>query len=209
MSFNAKNIKIAKTGFEYKCLFIFIDAHRKMKSDNNYNTSWEENKITVVLVNYVKESKSAKKWSLDIVREYYLDDYQDKHSDPDKAPRIDIRFSQWNGKTLFEYFIEAKNLCENGWTKEDGSKVSSSYQLNRYVNKGVSHFISGYYPSNGCLCGYILEGNNNMIIDKLNDVLAKKPFDRLQIAKTINDHSMIYKIRYDDNELLNIFFDYK
>jgi hypothetical protein len=209
MSLNKKNIKIAKAGFEYKCLFIFIDAHRKMKLENNYNISWKENKITKVLAKYVKESELAKKWSLDIVREYYLDDYQEENTDPDETPRIDIRFSQWNGNTIFEYFIEAKNLCEKDWIKESGSKVSSSFQLNRYVNYGVSHFISGYYPLYGCLCGYILEGNNDIIINKLNDILEKKSFNRLQIAKTINGHSMIYKIRHDDKELLNIFFDYK
>lgn len=209
MSFNPKNAKIAKAGFEYKCLLMLIDAHRKMKSENNYNISWKENKFTKVLVQYVKASELTKKWNMDIVREYYLDDYQDENADPDKTPRIDIRFSNWNSKSLFEYFIEAKNLCGNDWTKEDGSNVSSSYQLNRYVNKGVSHFISGHYPSTGCLCGYILEGNNDMIIKKLNDILERKSLNQLQIAKSINGHSMIYKLRNDDNELLNILFNYK
>lgn len=209
MTFNTKNTKIAKAGFEYKCLFVFIDAHRKMKSENNYNISWKENKITKVLIKYVKESELAKKWSMDIVREYYLDNYQEENTDPDKTPRIDIRFSQWNSKTLFEYFIEAKNLCENDWIKEDGKKVSSSYLLNRYINKGVKHFLVDYYPTNGCLCGYILEGNNDTIINKLNDILNKKSFDRLHFAKVINKHSLIYKIRCDNNELINIFLDYK
>ena len=52
------------------------------------------------------------------------------------------------------YHIEAKNLCENNWIKSTGANINSSYQLNRYVDKGISHFISGYYPSNGCVWLY-------------------------------------------------------
>jgi hypothetical protein len=208
MRINPEHVKNAKAGFEYKCLFILIDACYKMKSENNYDISWKENKITRVLTQYIKASKLSTKWRMDIVREYYLDNYQDEYTDPDETPRIDIRFTQWNGEALFEYFIEAKNLCENDWIKESGSKVSSSYLLKRYVSKGVLHFISGYYPPNCCLCGYIMEGNNNTIINKLNDILENKSLNQLQISRAINEHSMIYKIKYDDNELINIFFDY-
>jgi hypothetical protein len=209
MSFNSANIKNAKAGFEYKCLYVIIEAYRQMKAENNYENSWKENKITKVLVNYVKNCEYSKKWNLDIIREYYLDDYQNQDADPDATPRIDMRFTQWNGMLQFDYFIEAKNLCENDWFKPDKSRVSSSRHLNRYINTGIAHFLSGYYPSNGCLCGYILEGDNERIINKLNDILIKKSYNTLKIAKPINNHNLVYNIINNNSVLLNVFLDFK
>ena len=180
-----------------------------MKLENNYNSSWKENMITKTLANYVKKNNFAIKWNLDIIREHYLDDYQEENSDPDKAPRIDIRLSQWNNKILFEYFIEAKNLCENDWFKENGSKVSASVQLNRYINKGVKHFLSNYYPSNGCMCGYILNGNTKKTIAKLNNILKKKSTNQLKVYKPINNYDLIYTIKHNKEELINLFFDFE
>ncbi|NJO90159.1 MAG: hypothetical protein HC831_15350 [Chloroflexia bacterium] len=60
MSFNSKNIHIVKAGFPYKCISVFIDAYQIMLRENNYNTSWKENKITKVLVKYYKNSHYCK-----------------------------------------------------------------------------------------------------------------------------------------------------
>lgn len=210
MSFNTRNIKNVRDGFELKCLFILIKSYRNMKSENNYNCSWKENKITKTLVNYVKNNEWARKWHFEIVREYYLDEYQPDNKDPDETPRIDIRFSQWERESHFFYFIEAKNLCANDWIKEDGKTiVKSAYQIGRYINKGVSHFSSGYYPINGCLCGYILKGEPDLVINILNNYLAKESFNKLERALPISEYSLIYKIKFKNSELINIFFEFK
>lgn len=209
MSFNQKNVHITKAGFTKKCLFVFIDAYYEMKANINYDNSWKENKITKTLISYIKENEMAKKWKLDIVREFYLDEYQEENADPDETPRIDMRFSKWQGSSLFEYFIEAKNLCETDWIKEKGTKVSSSYQLNRYIDTGVKHFFTDYYPKSGCLCGYIVQGNTGNIIDKLNIILKKKTLNKLYPSTPINNFKLIFTINQDNFELSNIFFEFK
>lgn len=210
MNFNSKNVKIAKAGFEYKCLFIIIDGFRLMKAANKYSLDWEEEQITAQLINFIELCPSRKKWKIHIKPEIriYTDQIINGEKLPKEASKIDMQMLSWQTEDEDIYHIEAKNLCENNWTKSIGAKVSSSYQLNRYINKGVLHFISDYYPSNGCLCGYILEGSSDKIISKLNDILENKSLNQLQISKIINGHSMIYKIRYENNELLNIFFNY-
>ncbi len=42
----------------------------------------------------------------------------------------------------------------------------------RYVKTGIDSYLSGKYPSNGCLIGYILQGKIDNIISCLNDCLC-------------------------------------
>lgn len=211
MSLNSKNIKIAKAGFEYKCLFVLVDGFRLMKAANKYAIDWEEEQITAQLIDFIELSQSRNKWKIHIkpeIRMYNLEIIKGRIV-PKKAPKIDMQMLSWQTEAENVYHIEAKNLCESDWTKGSGASVSSSYQLNRYINSGISNFFSGFYPSNGCVCGYILKGTIDNIISKLNTILANKSLNQLQVSRRINGHSMIYKIRYDDNELINIFFYYQ
>ncbi|HPO61797.1 MAG TPA: hypothetical protein PK762_01800 [Candidatus Kapabacteria bacterium] len=174
----------------------------------NYNSSWKENIITRNLVKYIKNNNSNKsKYKIDIVREFPLDDYQEEEIDADETPRIDFRFSKWKSENFYEYFIEEKNLCEKDWIKENGSNVSSSKLLNRYINTGIEHFFTNYYPLDGCLCGYIMQGDLENIISKLNFILEKKSYNQLLLNnKSINNYNQIYTIKKDNYSLLNIFF---
>ena len=206
MSLNPQHIHIAKSGFERKCIFVFIDAYHSLILENTLSSSWKENKITKELVKYFKNSSYFSKWGLDIVREYYLDEYYEE-TDPDKTPRIDIKITNNQIQKKFDYFIEAKNLCETDWKKETGTKVSAKNLQQRYIDTGISHFVSGYYPSNGCLCGYILQGNTDNIIHKINEILEKKSLNCLELTNPINNHRLIYNYKRDTEVLINLFFE--
>lgn len=210
MSFNSQNIQNAKAGFEYKCLFVLIEGYRLMKKDNKYSKDWEEEQFSAQLTSYIELCPSRQTWRIHIKPEIriYTQQILSGKKLPRKASRIDMQMLSWQNINEEVYHIEAKNLCENNWIKCTGAKVSSSYQLNRYVNYGICHFISGYYPSNGCMCGYILEGNEDNIIHKLNTILTKKSLNNLELIKAINGHNSIYKINFRDNELINLFFNF-
>ena len=119
-----------------------------------------------------------------------------------------MRFAKWNSDNHFEYFVEFKNLSENNWIKDSGVKVRSTTLIKRYVTTGIKHFHSGYYPSIGCLCGYITEGKPEDIVDKLNSVLVTMLFNPLEKINPINNHNYIYQIRFDKFSLKNIFFEF-
>lgn len=211
MSFNTKNIKIAKAGFGYKCLFILTEGYRAIKEAGKYSVSWEEEDLTAQLIYYTEISPACKKWKIHVnpeIRIYTEEVIYGKKASK-KASRIDMQMLSWQNEHKDIYYVEAKNLCENDWIKENGATVSSSYQLNRYVNAGVKHFFSNYYPPNSCLCGYILNGDNNVIFNKLNMILKKKSFNELQISKPVNKHNLIYTTEHDYSKLINIFFDFK
>lgn len=209
MGFKKQNKKEAKKSFKNKCLFVIVEGYYSMKSDGNFNSDWEEGDLTEQLIYFMNLSSFAQKWKIDVIPEKRLSSKTSafENKTAKKSPRIDMRLMSWQKAAKQEFYVEAKNLCETNWDKKDGVTVSSSYQLNRYVNTGVKHFISGYYPSNGCLCGYILQGNKKNIIQKINVILEKKALNKLELANPINNHSLIYNIKNDTQNLLNLFFE--
>lgn len=209
MRLNPKHIHIARQGFQNKCLFVLVEGYNLMKVNGNYQSDWEEEDLTEQLIYYMEESPYSSKWELDIIPEFRLYSKKSsfKNKTAKKTPRIDIRFSKWQNQKKFEYFIESKNLCETDWKKETGTKVSAKKLQNRYVDTGISHFISGYYPSNGCLCGYILQGNTKNIIQKINEILDKKSLNSLKLDNSINNHSLIYSYKTGTEILINLFFE--
>jgi len=207
MSFNARNISSVRSGFEYKCLFVLIESYNLTKASGSFDPSWKENKFTQTLVSHIKGSELSKKWELSPVREFYLDELS-TDDDPDKAPRIDLQFSNWTNHVNFEYFVEFKNLSENNWTKSTGAKVKANALIKRYVTTGIEHFASGYYPPNGCLCGYVTQGNTESIVSKLNAILIENSFNTLEKTEPINNHDLIYQIKFEYFNLKNIFFEF-
>jgi hypothetical protein len=211
MSFNKKNAQIAKAGFQYKCLFILTEAYRVMKENGNYSVSWEEENLTAQLIYYTENCLYCIKWKIHVIQErrIYTEEIIFGEKSSKRASRIDMQMLSWQNENKDVFHIEAKNLCENDWVKKGGTTVSSSYQLNRYVNTGVKHFFSNHYPSNSCLCGYILQGDTEDVIEKINAILKKKSLNELQVSTPINKHNQIYTIKHDNFELFNIFLDFK
>jgi len=207
MSFNTQNISSVRNGFEYKCLFVLIESYHLMKYDMNFDSSWIENKFTKTLVSYIKGCEYSKRWELDVVREFYLDELS-VEDDPDKTQRIDLRFANWINSINFEYFVEFKNLSENDWTKSTGVNVHAVPLISRYITTGIRHFASGYYPQNGCLSGYITQGKTENIVNKLNDILTERLFNILEKIEPINNHELIYQIQIQKFHLKNIFFEF-
>lgn len=77
---------------------------------------------------------------------------------------------------LNEYAIllKQKNLIENNCTKQGRkSKLSAKKIQERYISTGIDHFISGEYPFNGCMLGYIIEGTPTRIVENINEILLQ------------------------------------
>jgi hypothetical protein len=159
--------------FEDNCVQLLLESHKELlKTGSNFKES-DENAITVQLIGCMKKNPISADYKIDITREQYIDtdDVYSGMKDPDKSPRIDIRLMNWSGSEKVEYFFESKNLYENNFTKK-GNKtpVDARFYQKRYINTGIQNFIDGKYPR-GCLIGYILEGNPDGVVEKINILL--------------------------------------
>jgi hypothetical protein len=184
---NKNIIKIFKLQFEDNCISLLLEGYNAACGSAKSYTEDDENEITVKLVGLMRANDKSRDYKIDIVREYYLDDDANfsgnKH--PDTSPRIDIRFMNWSTEDKFEYFIEAKNLAENDWIKNTNASVNANGLRKRYVETGIHNFISGKYK-NGCLIGYVLEGNPDAIVRKINDYLTKKKRPKEHLSHSQN-----------------------
>ncbi len=171
---------------------ILIEAYRVLIESNQYDLDWEEEQINQQLVVYMRKSKIRNKYQLTIGLERKLFNENElpiQNNNPKKLPRIDINIVSWSFQenSELEYFFEAKNLYENDY----GKKIASAY-INRYIDTGIENFRIDRY-NNGSIIGYILNGDIDNIIEKLNIQLKK---DRKNKNKVVNYLSAIEKKNY-------------
>lgn len=170
---NQNIISLFKAKFESNCICLLLDAYTSLRSSGRQVNEESENNITAQLVGFMKKNPLRSSLEISLTRESYLDsdEIYNGLQDADKSPRIDIKYSVWNSNVEIEYYMEAKNLAENNWIKiSTGATVDAHKLRKRYIKTGIDNFIGGKYP-NGCLLGFILEGDTAKIIELINKLL--------------------------------------
>jgi hypothetical protein len=169
-SFNPEYINSTLQVLERRCLTLLSEGYCITKSNGNISIDWEEEDISKELLLCLSTNKKRLEWQIDIVPEYRI--YKNDSISAKSSSRIDFRFSGWTA-CQWEYFAEAKNLIEvDSYKVGRKTKISASKLHKRYIETGIGHYVSGKYPSNGCLIGYILQGETENIISCLNDCLC-------------------------------------
>ena len=185
-----------RSAYEKNCLGLLIDGYRKLLASGTLDIDWEEEKITMELARYMKVSNLERDLRIHIVAEprLYTDATYASDRLPKEAPKIDLQLLNWSSPYELTYNIEAKNLAENDWIKSVGSSVSSSYLTARYIETGIGNFINERY-ANGCLAGYVLNGEAGNVVDKLNGLLAKRKrtFEDLSMSEAIEGYTFCYQ----------------
>jgi hypothetical protein len=186
-----------RSAFKGMCLHALIESYKNAFAAKSVDKDWEEDNITIHLIDKMEALDFVKERQITIIPQYPIYDNEmiNEGKNVKTAPIIDMKLNKWFSKDKIEFTIEAKNLCENDWTKSKGTNVSASYYKNRYINTGIEHFVSGYYPF-GCLVGYVLQGNVIKIVGDINKIIVKKALSpRIEIienANSINDYPHCY-----------------
>ncbi|MCS3801166.1 hypothetical protein [Niastella sp. OAS944] len=197
--------------FEDNCVQLLLDSHKELlKTGKSFKES-DENAITVQLIGCMKKNPISDDYKIDITREQYFDsdEVYSGLKDPDKSPRIDIRLMNWSSAEKVEYFFESKNLYENNFTKVGHkSSVDAKYYQKRYINTGIQNFIKGIYPR-GCLVGYILEGNPEAVVEKINNLLkAEMRNGECLSKKFVNEKSQYCFVSFHNGGSLDNLYHY-
>ena len=139
---NQDIINLFKTKFEGNCIYLLLDAYTSLLNSGHKVSEESENNITAQLVGFMKKSQLRSDLQIHLERESYLDSDETfvGLQDADKSPRIDIKYSVWNSNVEIEYYMEAKNLAENNWTKKStGANVDAHKLRQRYIKTGIGH----------------------------------------------------------------------
>jgi len=198
--------KLGRSGI-IEILAVMWLSYDDLKADNIVTTSMRENNIT-------------EEWHIRLCRRWHSENRASRirvrlapvtqHEDDTMAfpqgspPTIDFCFREWD--ICNSYFgAECKNLYDH-----DNSHIQ------RYVDTGVKHYISGRYGSRSTvstMIGYILSGKTTEIADELKKAIsATKP--HLDMVRDITSRDAQYKsrhIRVLDKEsitLYHLLFDF-
>jgi hypothetical protein len=175
-SLSSEIISQFQESFEINCLSLFGEAYIHINGTLNISIDWEEENISANFFDYIDKSERAIGLNINISDEHrlYYQNILSGETTAKSASRIDFRLTtNWTlEKRRCEFFIEAKNLIENDCTKKGRkTKINASENHTRYVKTGIDSFISDKYPQNGCLIGYVLQGNPENIVSKINSIL--------------------------------------
>ncbi len=162
--------------FETNCLSLFGEAYTHINNTLNITIDWEEENISANFFDYIDKSERAIGLNINISDEHrlYYQNILSGQTTAKSASRIDFRLTtNWTqAKMRCQFYIEAKNLIEDDCIKKGRkSKLNAKKNHERYVNTGIDSFISDKYPQNGCLIGYVLQGNPDNIVAKINSTL--------------------------------------
>lgn len=193
----SSHIKIEfKRALVGRCVEVLVKGYQSMIAASQYNLSWEEEQFSAHLISHMENLEEANQYRMDIIPEPRLYDQEviEGKKAPKKSSKADIRICMWSNNTWstpvkFVYIIEAKNLSEQDWKKESGSKVIAKAQKKRYIETGIDHFISGHYPE-GCLAGYVVQGDSDKIVSGINEIL--KQVSPSRESEILKDKEAIY-----------------
>lgn len=162
-------------GFHDNCIILIGDACQNLKDRHVVTINWDEETISASIFTYIDKSSKAAERRISISNEYRLYGTQVLKGmrNAKNTPRIDFRFdASWHNVTKVEFFVEAKNLIQNVCHKQNNKKDLNPKQIQkRYIKTGIQRYTTNYYPSNGCMLGYVLEGDVALIVDSINSLM--------------------------------------
>ena len=160
------------------CVGLLDAAYAEVIGAHIVKSDWEENAISELLKNRMNANPATLQMHITaIVEQRLLPEvlYQALPS-VERAPRIDIMIGgfEWgpNGKRI-TYYMEAKNLYSQDFKKAKNTTITSSMAYaKRYISTGIDHILSGYYPEDALLLGYVLVGTVSKAVEKVNEQLV-------------------------------------
>jgi len=185
-------------GFENRCIRLIVAAYHSAIHEKTVSVDWNENDITAQLHEYIDSNPLRIKWSISSNVEHHLpkDSIKKEKGFSAKFARIDLRFVTLK-KLEYKYYMEAKNLKEKVYALK-----------RRYIKEGIDSFISGKYQ-NGCLLGYLLDGDLELTVIGINSLLIRynrsTEIMKKQICKL---HNCYYESSHSDMNLKHYIFDF-
>ena len=188
-----------KIAYEKNCLGLLVDSYRKLLESGTMNIDWEEEKISMELIQYMKIANEERGLTIHIVPEprLYSKEIYDSGLKPKESPRIDLQLLSFNSSLELVYNMEAKNLAEIDWKKSTGASVKSSYLTGRYIKTGIENFVNNRY-GNGCLVGYVLNGEPHKVADNINALLKTEGRDaeKLYLSTAIEGYNFCFQSQH-------------
>lgn len=195
-------IEAFKKSFEEKCVSLLVSAYNTSITNLDYSIKWMENDFTSMLDKYINQNPQRLIWGwrieCHVEHHFHNNIIQNKKGYANKENRIDMKLSNISHGQEFCFYVEAKLL------KEKDSKL-----LNRYIDTGIDNYVFEKYPC-GILLGYLVEGDVDNTIQKVNGILVKNNRDsEILVRIPHNIHNQYFESTHPNFGIISHFvFDY-
>lgn len=196
----------AKKAFKSSCNTLLVKAYKKLQSDVAYEVTWEEDTFTANMYKVLDEiCLDEEAFYMPIYQEHQLTEYiLSGVTRPLKAKKIDIVFATFY-KPRLKYRIEAKILAECNTDKRNANNLSKEY-----VVSGIDRFVKKEYEPDGCMIGYIVNGNADSVLKAINLVLTgtNREKEILKGKHFIDEYEFCYDSEHCDFGLKHFLFHF-
>ncbi len=120
---------------------------------------------------------------------------------PNKAKRFDLLFTHLQYKPRLKFGVEAKLLAETNTATKKATTLIKEY----VENAGMGKFINKIYEEDGFMLGYILNGETDKIVPKINLKITDTYTVKEHLTKHKNHYLSTYNLDGKQKELNHIF----
>jgi len=120
---------------------------------------------------------------------------------PNKARRFDFHFTHFQHKPRLKFGVEAKLLAEINTATKNATTLIKEY----IENAGMGKFINRIYEEDGFMLGYILNGETEKIVTKINLKITGTYSKNEHLTKHKNHYLSTYNLGGKQKELNHIF----
>ena len=166
--------------FHQNCIQLVCMAHDELLRLGTVNREMIEDTVSMCIYKCINfDSLPAEYCGIhgDVQHMLPKDDYVQNPIPANLLERIDFHYEadclESGSRTRYQFFMEAKNLYEYNFKKlKNTSKTIAVSYYKRYINTGIDHVLTDYYPSHDTLLlGYVLVGKIAPCVDGINKQL--------------------------------------
>lgn len=171
-------VSSATQSFKMICVGLLDTAYTEVCDAHIVKSDWEENAISELLKSRMNANPATLRMHITAIVEQRIlpEDLYQVLPSVERTPRIDIMIGgfEWGPKgKRVTYYMEAKNLYSQDFKKTNNTAITSSTAYaKRYISTGIDHILSGYYPEDALLLGYVLMGTVSKAVEKVNEQLV-------------------------------------
>lgn len=173
--------------FAEKCCHYIICAYFQIVDAKTIKPQWSEPTISRHLKKHLRTCLHEAGESISVLVEY-PEDYEeidDGVVDSKKEVYFDLMLTTFASSDSVYFGVEAKILIEENFLKRNAKT-----ELSEYISeKGMRKFIDGIYRKRGCMIAYIMQGEADRIVQKLNAIILSD--SRFQSTETISGRHSI------------------
>lgn len=188
------------------CVEIIEEGYKKYLADSEKVFCEDETSITAGIYDQIQTIVEGDDLPFIVIPEFhqYTTAIRKGKTNPNKAKRFDLHFTNFSYYPRIKFGIEAKLLAEANTYSKNATTLIKEY----VEDAGMGKFIKGIYEDDGFMLGYILNGKSEQIVININTKVTLTYSDKEQLKKNKGHYISTYTLDGKYKDIYHIFLDF-